>query len=171
MLAAAICDVAVWLRSSAHLIQRDELVCCAPVLLIACSSSASRPCPCFRMHSSCKCSEWPILTCTLVPLTLCTWSQVFPLLRKGKAAGAVAGCRVSEGSIQRSAPLFRVLRGEQVVYEGPCTNLRRHKLDVDAVGKSNDCGVVLGDGAFGDYRPGDVVQCVERVSRRASVEH
>lgn len=93
--------------------------------------------------------------------------QVFPLLKHSKEAGKVAGCRVLDGSIQRSGTLFRVRRGNDVVFEGRCTSLRRHKLDVDAVGKSNECGIVLNDGTVAELQPGDVIQCIEVRSKRS----
>eukprot|EP00882_Tetradesmus_deserticola_P022538 GHRQ01024455.1.p1 GENE.GHRQ01024455.1~~GHRQ01024455.1.p1 ORF type:complete len:350 (+),score=129.34 GHRQ01024455.1:97-1146(+) len=89
--------------------------------------------------------------------------QVFPLLQNRKEVGKVAGCRVQEGSLQvSSGVVFRVLREGEVVYEGPCSNLRQHKNDVSAVGKAGECGVVLDEGRFGGYKPGDVVQCVQQ---------
>jgi translation initiation factor IF-2 len=89
--------------------------------------------------------------------------QVFPLLQNRKEVGKVAGCRVQEGSLQvASGVVFRVLRDGEVVFEGPCSNLRQHKNDVTAVGKAAECGVVLDEGRFGGYQPGDVVQCVQQ---------
>ena len=53
--------------------------------------------------------------------------------------------------------------------QGPCSSLRRHKLDVDVVGVNTECGVALADGEFSDFQTGDVVQCMVRVSKRASI--
>jgi len=101
--------------------------------------------------------------------------QVFPLVVNGKEAGAVAGCRVSEGKLVRhwaaaggadkqQAPhrvVFRVVRDGEVVFEGPCSSLRRRKDVVDAIhGRGTECGVVLDEGRFEDLRVGDEVQCV-----------
>ncbi|KAF6248325.1 P-loop containing nucleoside triphosphate hydrolase protein [Scenedesmus sp. NREL 46B-D3] len=89
--------------------------------------------------------------------------QVFPLLQNRKEVGKVAGCRVQEGSLQvSSGVVFRVLRDGEVVFEGPCSNLRQHKNDVSAVGRAGECGVVLDEGRFGGYKLGDVVQCVQQ---------
>ncbi|WIA08063.1 hypothetical protein OEZ85_007529 [Tetradesmus obliquus] len=94
--------------------------------------------------------------------------QVFPLLRNRREVGSVAGCRVQEGSLQlASGVVFRVLRDGEVVYEGPCSSLRQHKNDVSAVGKAGECGVVLDEGRFGGYKPGDVVQCVQQRTVRS----
>jgi translation initiation factor IF-2 len=94
--------------------------------------------------------------------------QVFPLLQNRKEVGKVAGCRVQEGSLQvASGVVFRVVRDGEVVYEGPCSNLRQHKNDVSAVGKAGECGVVLDEGRFGGYKLGDVVQCVQQRTVRS----
>lgn len=91
--------------------------------------------------------------------------QVFPLKgSRGKDAGIVAGCRVSEGSIKGSLR-YRVMRAGEAVHTGPCASLKRHKLEVETVGKGTECGVLLE--GFDDVRPGDVLQCIT-VEMRAS---
>lgn len=45
-----------------------------------------------------------------------------------------------------------------MVHEGRCASLKRHKLEVETVGKGTECGVLL-DG-FHDVRPGDQLQCI-----------
>lgn len=79
----------------------------------------------------------------------------------------VAGCRVTDGSI-RSALRYRVLRGGEVVFQGPCASLRRHKLDVETVGKGTECGVGLE--GFDGFKLGDVLQCVDVELRAAEVK-
>ncbi|KAL4858773.1 Translation initiation factor IF-2 [Chlorella vulgaris] len=92
---------------------------------------------------------------------------VFPLKgKRGKDAGVVAGCRVSDGSIKGSLK-YRVLRGGEVVHTGRCSSLKRHKLEVETVGKGTECGVLL-DG-FDGVQPGDQLQCI-RVEMRSD-EH
>ena len=46
----------------------------------------------------------------------------------------------------------------------PCGSIRRHRLDVDTVGRGTECGVVLP--GWADFRPGDVLQCVRMVRVR-----
>lgn len=77
--------------------------------------------------------------------------------RRGKEAGVVAGCRVTDGSI-RASLRYRVLRGGEVVHTGTCASLKRHKLEVEAVGKGTECGVLLE--GFDGVQPGDVLQCI-----------
>ncbi len=76
---------------------------------------------------------------------------------RGSQESLVAGCRVTEGSL-RSEQRFKVLRSGEVVFEGPVTSLKRHKLEVDSVGRGTECGVLL-DG-FNDMQPGDLLQCI-----------
>jgi len=89
----------------------------------------------------------------------------FPISRRGREVGRAAGVRVTEGSLARSARCFRVLRSGRQVFEGPCTSLKRLKLDVDTVGRNTECGLTLAEGVFTDLQVGDVIQCIQRVSR------
>ena len=82
----------------------------------------------------------------------------FQVTIKGRERRTVAGCRVGEG-IMRSGLKMRVLRGGEVVAEGVCDSLRRHKLDVETVGQGTECG--LGVAGFGDFQTGDVLQCLD----------
>lgn len=93
---------------------------------------------------------------------------VFPMIKNREEVGKVAGCRVQEGSLS-SGPgvLYRVIRDGQVVFEGPCSSLKQQRSAVTAVGKGNECGVALDDGVFADYKPGDVLQCLQRRTVRS----
>ncbi|KAL3030209.1 hypothetical protein AAZX31_03G207100 [Glycine max] len=75
----------------------------------------------------------------------------------------IAGCRVIDGSVTRSATL-RLLRSGEVVFEGLCTSLKREKQDVDSVKKGTECGVVINN--WCDFQIGDVIQCLEQVIRK-----
>jgi translation initiation factor IF-2 len=93
---------------------------------------------------------------------------VFPMIKNRQEVGKVAGCRVQEGSLSSgSGVLYRVLREGHVVFEGPLSSLKQQRSAVAAVGKGNECGVALDEGTFGDYQPGDVVQCVQRRTARS----
>ena len=96
--------------------------------------------------------------------------QVFDLSeRRRNKANIVAGCLVNRGSLDGSEK-FRLVRDGVVVHEGllDCSSIRRHRLEVTTVGKGTDCGVSLAD--FQDVQPGDVLQCVHFVKRKAKVE-
>lgn len=45
------------------------------------------------------------------------------------------------------------------VHEGPCASIKRHKQDVERVGKGTECGVLLE--GFAGFHQGDVLQCIE----------
>lgn len=101
-----------------------------------------------------------------------------PAAKKGGAAAGggsaqpqppVAGCRVRTGSITLGER-FRLLRDGVAVHEGllSCASIRRHRLEVQTVGRGTECGVVLT--GWTDVRSGDVLQCVRTVRVRARTE-
>ncbi|ONK57867.1 uncharacterized protein A4U43_C09F5020 [Asparagus officinalis] len=92
--------------------------------------------------------------------------NIFELKGRSKSKGPdikIAGCRIIDGRFTKSATL-RLLRSGEVVFEGLCASLKREKQDVDAVGKGNDCGLVIQD--CEDFQIGDVIQCLEQVTRK-----
>ncbi|KAL3620222.1 hypothetical protein CASFOL_035134 [Castilleja foliolosa] len=95
--------------------------------------------------------------------------NIFEFQGKGKRKGEdvkIAGCRVVDGRLTRSETL-RVLRSGEIVFEGCCASLKREQKDVDAVGKGNECGLVLKD--YCDFQIGDVIQCLVQVIRKPKV--
>ncbi|OVA01895.1 Elongation factor [Macleaya cordata] len=92
--------------------------------------------------------------------------NTFELKGRSKAKGEdvkIAGCRVTDGRFTKSATL-RLLRSGEVVFEGPCESLKREKQDVEAVGKGNECGLVIRD--CKEYQIGDIIHCLEQVNRK-----
>ena len=77
--------------------------------------------------------------------------QVFKLTK-----GIVAGCRVTDGRIARTARA-RVLRRRQPIYDGGLATLRHFQDDVKEVRSGMECGIKLGD--YNDYEPGDIIEC------------
>jgi translation initiation factor IF-2 len=69
--------------------------------------------------------------------------------------GAVAGCYVTEGKIERAANV-RVVRDGVVVHEGKFASLKRFKDDVREVGAGFECGIGLE--RFQDIKEGDVLE-------------
>ena len=69
--------------------------------------------------------------------------------------GAVAGCYVTEGAVQRDARA-RLLRESIVVYDGRVASLRRFKDDVREVTAGYECGIGLD--RFRDIKEGDVIE-------------
>src|SRR5690554_3347415 len=86
-------------------------------------------------------------------------AEVREVFRSSKF-GAVAGSMVVEGVVRRNKPI-RVLRDEVVIFEGELESLRRFKENVDEVRVNTECGI--GVKAYNDIKPGDKIECFERV--------
>jgi translation initiation factor IF-2 len=79
--------------------------------------------------------------------------------------GTIAGCMVLDGRITRSGDSqARLLRDNQVVYEGKIGSLRRFKDDVSEVKAGFECGI--GFEKYNDIKVGDIIEAfvVERVA-------
>jgi translation initiation factor IF-2 len=74
--------------------------------------------------------------------------------------GAVAGCYVTRGEIQRNNRV-RVVRDGTVVYEGNIASLKRFKDDVRSVREGFECGIGVEN--FNDVKEGDVLEAFEVV--------
>jgi translation initiation factor IF-2 len=72
--------------------------------------------------------------------------------------GTIAGCRVTDGKITRSAQV-RLVRDSVKVYEGRIGSLRRFKDDAREVEKGYECGISI-DG-YQDLKQGDVIEAFE----------
>ena len=86
--------------------------------------------------------------------------EVFNISKVGK----VAGCRVSEGSVERGAKV-RLIRDSVVIHEGTLSTLKRFKDEVKEVTAGQECGMAFEK--YEDMRAGDVIECfrVEEVAR------
>ncbi len=86
--------------------------------------------------------------------------EVFNISKIGK----VAGCRVSEGMVERGASV-RLIRDNVVIHEGKLGTLKRFKDDVKEVHAGQECGMNFE--AYQDMRAGDVIECfrVEEIAR------
>jgi len=69
--------------------------------------------------------------------------------------GAVAGCYVTDGKIERGQ-LMRVVRDGVVQYEGRNASLRRFKDDVKEVQSGYECGIGVEN--YNDIKVGDVLE-------------
>ncbi|MGQ0696668.1 MAG: translation initiation factor IF-2 [Panacagrimonas sp.] len=93
-------------------------------------------------------------------------AQVRDVFRSSKL-GNIAGCLVMEGSVQKNLPI-RVLRSQTVVYEGVLESLRRFKDDVQKVEAGTECGIGVKN--YNDIKPGDQIECFDRVEVRRTVK-
>jgi len=86
--------------------------------------------------------------------------QVFNITKVGK----VAGCRVTEGKVERGAKV-RLIRDNVVIHEGTLSMLKRFKDDVKEVPTGQECGMSFAN--YQDLREGDVIECfqVEKIAR------
>ena len=86
--------------------------------------------------------------------------EVFAISKVGK----VAGCRVTEGKVERGAHV-RLIRDNVVVHEGKLSTLKRFKDEVREVVAGQECGMAFE--GYQDMRQGDVIECfeVEHVQR------
>ena len=69
--------------------------------------------------------------------------------------GNVAGCAVTNGKLIRGK--MRVIRKEELVYEGISHTLKRFKDEVNEVRSGMECGIRL-DG-FDEFQEGDIIEC------------
>ena len=70
--------------------------------------------------------------------------------------GRVAGCKVTDGELRRNAKA-RLIRGDDIVYEGDMGSLRHEKDDVREIRQGFECGV--GFKNFKDIKAGDQLVC------------
>ena len=70
--------------------------------------------------------------------------------------GAIAGCYVQDGKIQRGKSI-RVVRDGIVVYEGKISSLKRYKDDAKEVLAGYECGVGIEN--FNDIKHNDMLEC------------
>ena len=86
--------------------------------------------------------------------------EIFEVSKVGK----VAGCRVSDGVVQRGAHV-RLIRDSVVIHEGKLSTLKRFKDDAKEVTSGQDCGMAFEN--FENMRAGDTIECyrVEEIRR------
>ena len=86
--------------------------------------------------------------------------EVFNITKIGK----VAGCRVTEGKVERGVGV-RLVRDNVVVHEGKLKTLKRFKDEVSEVNVGQECGMAFEN--YEDIRAGDQIECfrVEHVTR------
>jgi translation initiation factor IF-2 len=86
--------------------------------------------------------------------------EIFNVSKVGK----IAGCRVTDGTIERGANV-RLIRDNVVVHEGKLGQLKRFKDDAKEVVAGQECGMSFEN--YQDMRQGDVIECyrVEEIKR------
>ena len=75
--------------------------------------------------------------------------------------GTIAGCMVTSGKIFRNSNI-RVVRADEMIFEGKLLSLKRFKDDVKEVAKGYDCGIQINE--FNDLVEGDVIQFYQEIA-------
>jgi len=83
---------------------------------------------------------------------------------KVSKVGNIAGCRVTDGTVERGANV-RLIRDNVVVHQGKLSQLKRFKDDAREVVAGQECGMAFEN--YQDMRVGDTIECyrVETVQR------
>ncbi|AZO09899.1 MULTISPECIES: translation initiation factor IF-2 [unclassified Mesorhizobium] len=86
--------------------------------------------------------------------------EIFDISKVGK----IAGCRVTEGKVERGAGV-RLIRDNVVIHEGTLKTLKRFKDEVSEVPGGQECGMAFQN--YEDMRVGDTIECfrIEMVTR------
>ena len=74
--------------------------------------------------------------------------------------GTIAGCMVTSGKIFRNSNI-RVVRADEMIFEGKLLSLKRFKDDVKEVAKGYDCGIQINE--FNDLEEGDIIQFYQEI--------
>ena len=77
--------------------------------------------------------------------------EIFKVSKIGK----IAGCEVIEGKIEKNSNI-RLLRDDQIIYEGKLNSLKKVKEETAEVKEGNDCGIVLDN--FQDIKQNDILE-------------
>ena len=77
--------------------------------------------------------------------------------------GTIAGCMVTSGKITRNSGI-RVIREENIIFDGKLSSLKRFKDDAKEVVKGYDCGLQIID--FNDVQVGDLIESYEQIAVR-----
>ena len=77
--------------------------------------------------------------------------EIFKISKIGK----IAGCEVIEGKIEKNAKI-RLLRDDQIIYEGKLNSLKKFKEETAEVKEGSDCGMVLDN--FQDIKQNDILE-------------
>ncbi|WP_156850924.1 translation initiation factor IF-2 [Bartonella refiksaydamii] len=86
--------------------------------------------------------------------------EVFNITKIGK----VAGCRVTDGKIERGAGV-RLIRDNIVIHDGKLKTLKRFKDEVNEVQSGQECGIAFEN--YDDIRTGDIIETfrIEHINR------
>ena len=81
-------------------------------------------------------------------------AEVLQIFKVSKI-GAIAGCRVVEGSVNKNARV-KVTRNEKTIYDGDILSLKREKNEANEVKSGTECGISIKE--FNDFEVGDFIE-------------
>ena len=81
---------------------------------------------------------------------------------KASGVGTIAGCYVTDGTIERSCQA-RIVRDGIVINEGNMASLKRFKDDVKEVKTGYECGIVMEN--FNDIKEGDQIEAFKMIEK------
>ncbi len=81
-------------------------------------------------------------------------AEVLQIFKVSKI-GAIAGCRVVEGSVSKNAKV-KVTRNEKIVFDGDILSLKREKNETNEVKSGTECGISIKE--FSDFEVGDFIE-------------
>jgi translation initiation factor IF-2 len=81
-------------------------------------------------------------------------AEVLQIFKVSKI-GAIAGCRVVEGSVNKNAKV-KVTRNEKTIYDGDILSLKREKNEANEVKSGTECGISIKE--FNDFKVGDFIE-------------
>ncbi|KAL6305379.1 initiation factor 2 [Sparassis latifolia] len=104
-----------------------------------------------------------------------TVQQIFDIQMKGRQTKKVAGCRITNGLVEKNK-LARVVRNGDTVHEGKFINplalatptrrletMKQHKKDITEATKGTECGLAFE--GWDDLREGDMIQMYQEIEK------
>ncbi|KDR81479.1 hypothetical protein GALMADRAFT_58853 [Galerina marginata CBS 339.88] len=88
--------------------------------------------------------------------------QLFDIQLKGKQTMKVAGCRVTNGVVDKQK-FARIVRSGEIIHEGSLDTMRQIKKDITEARKGMECGLSFKE--FSDLQEGDLIQMYEKVEK------
>ena len=90
-------------------------------------------------------------------------AEVLQIFKVSKI-GAIAGCRVIEGTINKNAKV-RVMRNNEAIYNGDILSLKREKNNASEVKSGTECGISIKE--FNNFEVGDYLEVfqIEKVAQ------
>jgi translation initiation factor IF-2 len=90
-------------------------------------------------------------------------AEVLQIFKVSKI-GAIAGCRVIEGSVSKNSKV-KVTRNEKIIFDGDILSLKREKNEANEVKSGTECGISVKE--FNEFEVGDFIEAfsVEEIAQ------